>query len=852
MILMAFHSQAVLPGDLNGDGSVNIADLVRIQKIEKGELAFEPTADVDGDSAVTEVDVWLVQEAVLGRPVPELVDSALIGPAGGTLSHENITFTLPSGSSGQTYLALMRCADDSLNDELALQEVYMICGLSTNLAGFTVSYVNCNDDTGLCAGSYLQPHDAGKMQWVWQAFPESGFVRSSSQISRSFSSPGTDELAIAHSAKFARLTADAPPPVTQIALKAATSDFIETSSVTGQKYAGYLYTGWISDKFHVYTKDWGSVSYDDLQNVCGKLYDIYNKIQALGFPLDTAHAAIFPLEVRVRKAMTDDGGFVYNPVTGSQWVELNAGLLSTPGEMNATLGHELMHYVLNEYDRGDSFAFESAEDAITTWFETVASDNPDHRSGNYTSRRAAPLKSLFQPITRQWNGFRDWSAQEQHGYGTSAFIDYCFDANRSWIYELAQKVKSGQTIERALDSLFTEKQGALYDLDRTYLEFARSYLSSEANCYSASVTPDAIFASDSATDLSGMYKLISIKKASTNLLEKQEVELKVRDYGCGVVQFKIFKPDRIFAPHTKLKVIAPKLCNSVDLLMQTRGSAGATQSEISTGVYGQNEEGENEWSCEITLPEDASYILLSVLATVANEGQLSDYAEDNDITVTYQFEGDYYMPMQESFIRFTELSSQEAYYDNQIYSDAIVRIVDPTETAGLENFAIYRWVDSYSQPTVNYTVNIGISGMTASRRTTDAFQIQLFSDTSVPDLPPYTINISTDGQALVTRDYQTPFIAGDGTPRLELMVYYASDTGQVYPGEEAYRIQHITTSAATLRQSADGLSGGITVDIPAQIDGYTCLIYLMAVEGDGSMGHTVFILSISPKKEEDQ
>ena len=98
MVLCGWSASADLSGDVNGDGAVNAADLVRARKIADGELAFEPAADVDGDSAVTKVDVWLIQEAVLGRSVPERVAGTLIGPAGGTLSHGNITVTIPPGS----------------------------------------------------------------------------------------------------------------------------------------------------------------------------------------------------------------------------------------------------------------------------------------------------------------------------------------------------------------------------------------------------------------------------------------------------------------------------------------------------------------------------------------------------------------------------------------------------------------------------------------------------------------------------------------------------------------------------------------------------------------------------------
>ena len=661
-------------------------------------------------------------------------------------------------------------------------------------------------------------------------------------------------MAITHSITFAVVTADAPPPLAQPQGASMTpAGALTPLGVFGQKYSGYRYTGWRSNLYHVYTKDWGTVTYADLEAVCNQLHAIHTKIEAMGFPLSTTHAAKFPLEVYVIRGMADDGGFVYHPAVG-KWVEVSAKLLSIPNELNATLGHELMHYALEEYQGGDAFAFASMEDAITTWFEAVAANNPEHRSGNYSSRPAAPLKGLFCPITRGWLGGRDWSAQEQHGYGTSAFVDYFFDNNRAWIYELAQKVNGGQTIERALNSLFTEKYGALYDLERKYLEFARDYLMCEDSCYSSTLNPDAIFASDSSTDLAGMYKLIAIKEPSTNLLEKQEVKLKVQDYGCGVVQFKIFKPDRIFAPHTRLRVTAPTFSKCVDLLMQSRGIDGVTRSEIVTSVYAENAEGEYEWSCAITLPDDVIYILLSAMVTVGNHGELTDYTETHETTMTYQFEGDYYMPMQEMFVRFTELSSRDAYYERQVFSDAIIRIVDPAGGAGLDEFNIQRTTINYPQENLNYTMHAGFSTPLAVRRTFDAFQIRLFSNTKVSELPPFTINISTSGYSAWTQEGQTPLLAADGTPQLELMVYArpSDAASQLVPGEAQYRTQHIITSVAEMRQSADGLTGGVVVDIPAQVSDSDCLIYLMASEADGTLGQTVFVVDVLHKNVEGE
>lgn len=854
-ILCGWSAWASLPGDVNGDEAVNVADLVRAQKIADGELAFEAAADIDGDSVVTEVDVFLIREAVLGRPIPEIVDSASIGSSGGSLSDGDISMDFPTGSIGTHHLTLLRCVATDLDDETSLHAVYMVCGLSTNLAGLSVSYANCSNDTGLAVGSYLQPYDEGEMRWDWRALPGSEFVRNGTQISRSFLDPGASDFAISHSLKFALVSADAPPPVTQAQLIAVAADApVQAASVPGHRYAGYLYTGWISDRFHVYTKDWGTVKYSDLETVCGDLYSAYAKIKAMGFPLDTTDASIFPLDVYVVRGLGNDGGSVNNPVTGSHWLELNAGLLTVPVELNSTIGHELMHYVLKEYNHGDAFAFESTEDAITTWFETVASATPSHLSGNYGERPAAVLKGLFVPITRSW-GFRNWSAQEQHGYGASAFVDYCFDTHQEWIYELALGVKGGKTIERALDDLFITHDGPLSQLEDRYLEFVRDYLMIEPDTYSFTdlFNPVSIFKNDAKTDLSGMYKLVSIKKASTNLLEKQEVALKVQDYGCGVVQFKILKPDRIFAPHTKLRVTAPKICKSIDLLLYYKDTSRVSHSEIVKGVFGPNPQGENEWSCAIDLPKDANGIILSALAVMGNEGDPSDYTEEHDIALTYQFVGDYYMPMQESFISYTELSTRMTYYFAQIYCDAIFRIVDPSNTAGLENFTVHRYSVGSSHPNENYSTRQALSWSGGTRKTVDAFQIRLFSDATVPDLPPYTINYTTSGSSYYTDDGQTPVMAADGSPQMELMVYYYPPSAyeQIVLGEPAYRTQHLITSVYELQQSEDGDSGGILVDIPAQIADYTCVVYLFNCEDGESLGHTAFIADIFPKEEEE-
>lgn len=124
----------------------------------------------------------------------------------------------------------------------------------------------------------------------------------------------------------------------------------------------------------------------------------------------------------------------------------------------------------------------------------------------------------------------------------------------------------------------------------------------------------------------------------------------------------------------------------------------------------------------------------------------------------------------------------------------------------------------------------------------------------MPVLDPFTIDIDPDPEVYYpwTQDGQTPEMAGDGSPKMEIMVYeYPPDEAeQVVPGEPAYRIQYLLTSAGTLRQSEDGLSGGVMIDIPSQSGDNICLIYVHAREQSGERGHLAFILILLPPPEE--
>lgn len=838
-------------GDLNSDGTVDIADLVRGQMIERGELPFAAAADLDGDGTITPADVWLIQEAVLGRPVPELAASALIGADGGTLTDGAFTLTVAPGTAVPTRLVLWRCTGDALEEGTGLEDVYMISGLSSDLAASEITFAESRADQGICLGSYATPYDGDEAKWRWRPLPESSLTRSGSTLSAILeavpafeSGPPASGIVKCGLAAFA-----APPPLTEQLSARAYRAPLE-ASVPGHKYAGYVYAGWISDQFHVYTDDWGSVSYDDLKKVCGYLYDIHAKLKAIGFPLDTTDAAIFPVEVYVEKGISDEGYMMSIPGM-KPYLVINAKSLITNNlletdEMRATLGHEMMHLVLARYNRGDKYAFGAIEDAVTTWFEQVANDNPERLSSNYKARPAAPLKSLFK-ATSLWQG---WDPVQKHGYAVSAFIDQHFSgAHQGSVYALAQQVKSGKTIEQALDAVLTALYGsALNDLEREYRHFVRDYLLTVPESYSSAIGPLTLLSGDQATDTSKMYRSFSYKKAAPTLWEEEEQAFTVQDYGCGILEFKLYKPKTFFAPGTKLRVVAPDLCSGLELVMHYRQD-GVPGSTSVSGVYTDTPDG-HVWEAAIEVPTEAVFVQFFAAATMGNRGTLSDFKETHDITLVYQFEGDLYLPPFESYYGFLEREPNQRHYRTHVLADATFRIVDPLNEGGLTGFEIFRnTVSDGNQLWASWPI-FGYSYAFADRRERGAFQLRLFSHATVMDPDPFTFdNGFVDDPALLSYD-GFPIVGGDGNPQLEVEVFHLPPSATEL--SDTYRIEHRIVSVPDLRQAANKIDGGILLDIPAEVEGYALMIGVNALYDDakypGEVNFPVFYLSVGPKK----
>ena len=116
LLLLSSLVFARLPGDLNNDGLLNVADLVRIRAMIDGNIVATPEADLNFDEVLDELDYTLLKKALMGNPLPRFLCSAKIGAAGGSIEHVSSGFklTVPPGAFSSTNDLVLAAVDQQL------------------------------------------------------------------------------------------------------------------------------------------------------------------------------------------------------------------------------------------------------------------------------------------------------------------------------------------------------------------------------------------------------------------------------------------------------------------------------------------------------------------------------------------------------------------------------------------------------------------------------------------------------------------------------------------------------------------------------------------------------------------
>jgi hypothetical protein len=170
----------LIPGDLNNDGELNIADVVYLQAMVDDVLQKTPEADLNFDGKVDSQDILLLEAALQGDALPSLLAKKIIGRDGGTLSAKENSFvlTIPANAlEDNTQIAVssidLQVLENHGIDNAALPNAFLLAGLpeADNLEfKFKLPASRSGNNYHLVMGMHTMPRNATEEDWHFQAF----------------------------------------------------------------------------------------------------------------------------------------------------------------------------------------------------------------------------------------------------------------------------------------------------------------------------------------------------------------------------------------------------------------------------------------------------------------------------------------------------------------------------------------------------------------------------------------------------------------------------------------------------------------------------------------------------------
>ena len=437
-------------GDVNGDGAVDVADLVRLRQMIAGGVPPDPNrADLDADGVIGETDASLLANLILGLgangflPVAE----AAIGPSGGTLSDGLFTLTVPPGAFPSTAnLALSMTANDPVLGKGSPRLLWRIDGLPSGLTGtltLTGPDVRSSptNEVLLALGQWARPFGVNDNTLA----PRRTFSTVPGNATNGLLSTQLP-AALLHGA-----AGTAAAPVSRAVRAATTSNW--TFSVDA---------GWLWDSYRMHTDhfiiQWDGLAPAYVVALGQELEEAFAFFQTSGFPFTGERDwATYPVQVFL-KELTDAGGEVHTSDDGA-YIEFNIHSMANDEFRRTTVYHELFHLVQGLVN--PAFAVIEAYDsdlllvseATSTWMERFGSTDPAaYEPQNYRT---------FQPHLFQTAAY-DSIAYAETGYAFSAMIEYLtgrFDGI-AYVKRLYDYIAAGND---AIPSLFYAVPGVTDD-----------------------------------------------------------------------------------------------------------------------------------------------------------------------------------------------------------------------------------------------------------------------------------------------------------------------------------------------------------------------------------------------------
>lgn len=406
-------------GVVNGDGAVDVADLVRLRKMIDGDVSPDLNrADLNADGSLTEADATLLANLILGIEADGFlpVAEATIGTGGGTLSDGLFTLTVPAGAfPAATRLQLSVAADDPVWGSCSPRLLWRIEGLPSDLTGtLTLSGPDIRssptNDVLLALGQWIRPH---------------GVNDDTLAPVRTFSTvPGTASNGVLTTQLPADLLFDGEA-VGAVKRGVAPQRKVPRAA-TPTNWTFSIDTGWLWNSYRLHTDhftiQWDGLAPTYVVPLGQELEGAFDFFHTNNFPFIGERDWVkYPVQVFL-KELSDAGGAVQASDNGA-YIELNIQSMKQNEFRRTTVYHELFHLVQGLIN--PTFAIAEAYDpklllvseATSTWMERFGATTPSsYEPENYRSFQP----HLFQTATYEAAN-QDPAAM---GYAFSAMIEY--------------------------------------------------------------------------------------------------------------------------------------------------------------------------------------------------------------------------------------------------------------------------------------------------------------------------------------------------------------------------------------------------------------------------------------------
>ncbi len=331
----------------------------------------------------------------------QLLTSAAIGTAGGTIAAENLAVTVPSGSfASDRELKIYKSGDDDPFGGTAVSPVYKLDGLPATFSQpLQVSFPL-----------------AGKSENTLVAMGETSFVNSGNEMFT-----GYRLLDVSYTDSTVVAVIPAAPDVVDDGGQGVAVHLVNLAGYTG-KSGGTAPGLKVTSTTHFRIVHTGQDA--EVANLGTYLENAYNTLASWGF-VYTARTS-WPVQVFILDLDKERFGEFVPSMWGDNhgYLNFNAQRLDETDDLKVTAGHEFFHLVQALYDKRNRFnksKFASdrywLDEACSVWSERTWMGDPDYLS---TKARDGHQRLPFHHFHVPSNG----DHPDYHGYGMSAFIQY--------------------------------------------------------------------------------------------------------------------------------------------------------------------------------------------------------------------------------------------------------------------------------------------------------------------------------------------------------------------------------------------------------------------------------------------